>query len=474
MPLDRDRQFIVELLEHALKQWHHKDAMLALDEALPHLVRQTAAAWPEGGAPVARRAANQVLLDLLEALAETNAEAATLLRRRYIDDETGFAVANLLGISDSAFYRQRREALQVLADIALSREDEARSARITRLESRLEAPTYHQLFGVTELQARLNRLLHPQSDIRLICLTGMGGIGKTALADSLAREFIARGEFADLAWVSARQQQFGLTGEIQETGYPVLTPGELIVALDRQLSDVPSPPRPPAEILSVLKVRLAKGPHLIVVDNLETTEDYQELIPLLRELSQSAWILVTSRVGAYDQPDVHTINLTELTPTDAEALVRDEAFRRGLNELAEAPAETMTQIYDIAGGNPLALKLIIGQVQVRSLSTVLADLSEARGWRVEALYEFIYRRAWNLLDDIARRVLLAMPLVAAPGAGLNHLTGVTGLAGDDLYDALDLLIRLSLVTIGGPLNERRYQIHRLTETFLHKQVTKWS
>ncbi len=293
------------------------------------------------------------------------------------------------------------------------------------------------------------------------------------MADALARGAIASGKFDDLAWVSARQQQFGLSGEIQETGYPVLTPGELIATLDQQLSGILSPPRPTEEILSGLKVRLATGPHLLILDNLETTEDYQDLFPLLHDLSQFAWVLVTSRVGVYDQPDVHITDLTELPPPDAQALVRDEAFRRGLSELAEAPSETMAQIHGIAGGNPLALKLIIGQVQVRSLSTVLDDFSEARGWRVEALYEFIYRRAWDLLDDVSRRVLLAMPLVAAPGAKLEHLAGATGLAGDDLYDALDLLVRLSLVTVGGSLDERRYQIHRLTETFLHKQVTKW-
>jgi hypothetical protein len=194
---------------------------------------------------------------------------------------------------------------------------------------------------------------------------------------------------------------------------------------------------------------------------------------LLHDLSQSAKILLTSRISIHEQQDIYTINLTELSATDAEALVRAEARRRGINELAEAPAETVNQIYHVAGGNPLALKLIIGQVQVRSLPTVLADLREARGRRVEALYEFIYWQAWNLLDDLARRVLLVMPLIAAPGATLEHLVGTTGLDDDALYEALDLLIRLSLVNVGGSLEERRYSIHRLTETFLHKQVTKW-
>lgn len=469
----KNHQELIYLLEQGLKQWHHENGPDSLDEVLPSLVRQTKTAWQESGDLPGRRIVNQLLLNLLEELAQLDPEAATLLRRRYIDDETGFAVANFLGISESAFYRRRRDALETLADVALAQEHQAQSTHAAKLENRLEPPTYHHLVGVTELQARLSKLLQPQSNIKLICLAGMGGLGKTALADHLAREVIANGEFDDLAWVSARQQQFVPWGEIQETGQPSLTPDELITQLNQQLSDGLSPPRPPAEMLSALKARLAKRTHLLVIDNLETAADYQEILPLLRELGRLAWILITSRVSIHEQPDIHTTNLAELSPADAEALIRDEASRRGIDDLASASPETIEQIYEIAGGNPLALKLITGQVQVRSLSRVLTDLSEARGRRVEALYEYIYRRAWDLLDDTARHVLLTMPLVAQPGTTLDHLAGITSLAETDLYDALDLLIRLSLVTVGGPLDRRRYQIHRLTETFLHKQVTRW-
>jgi hypothetical protein len=250
----------------------------------------------------------------------------------------------------------------------------------------------------------------------------------------------------------------------------------LLVALNQQLSETPLPPRPASaeELLAALKGRLKNRPHLLILDNLETAVDYQEILPLLRELNQWAWILLTSRVALHEQPNLHLTNLAELPLSDAADFIRDEARRRGITDLAEASPEHISQIYDIAGGNPLALKLIIGQVHLRSLPTILTDFKEARGQKVEALYTFIYQRAWHLLDDTARRVLITMPLVAAPGTTLEHLAGVSEVAYNQLDQALDLLICLSLVQVGGSLTERRYSIHRLTETFLHKQVTKWT
>ncbi|MCB0171435.1 MAG: hypothetical protein KDI62_08900 [Anaerolineae bacterium] len=474
MSADQDHQQVTALLEQALKQWHRETEPLALDKVLPFLTRQTKAGWSGSPPPLDHQVINQLLFDLLEDLAAQDATAATLLRRRYIDDEIGFAVANSLGISESAFYRQRRDALAALTEIALTHETQARSYLISRLDDRLDTPSYQQLYGLDELLVRLGQILCDRSDIRLFCLTGIGGIGKTSLADALARQTIANGCFEEVAWISARQQWFAPWGEIQETGQPALTRQELLVALNQQLSEAPVPPRPADELLTALKGRLRSRSHLIILDNLETAADYQEIWPLLYELSQLAWILLTSRVAVHEQPYLHLTNLTELTPTDAEALIRDEARRRGITALAEAPPEPITQIYDIAGGNPLALKLIIGQVHLRSLSTILTDFKEARGQKVEALYEFIYHQAWQLLDDTARQVLVAMPLVTAPGVTLEHLAGISEVPYDSLNQALDLLIQLSLVQVGGSLNERRFYIHRLTETFLHKQVTKWT
>jgi len=64
-----------------------------------------------------------------------------------------------------------------------------------------------------------------------------------------------------------------------------------------------------------------------------------------------------------------------------------------------------------------------------------------------------------------------MPL--AQDGPFTQLLALTGLEEDALNDALENLIMLSLVEANGGIEERRYRIHRLTETFLLTEVAKW-
>jgi hypothetical protein len=127
----------------------------------------------------------------------------------------------------------------------------------------------------------------------------------------------------------------------------------------------------------------------------------------------------------------------------------------------------------VAGGNPLALKLLVGQMHTLSLSRVVDDLRQAHGQQVDELYRFIYWRSWQLLDDPARRVLAIMPLVAESGGGLAQIAALSELAEEQLMAPLKQLVALCLVNVMGSVEARRYGIHRLTETFLLNEVLKW-
>jgi len=130
-------------------------------------------------------------------------------------------------------------------------------------------------------------------------------------------------------------------------------------------------------------------------------------------------------------------------------------------------------LVNTVGGNPLALRLVTGQLHLLALPQVIENLREARGKKTEDLYRFIYWDAWQRLPAEARDVLMLMPLFAGDGADLAAISRVSDLPHDPLMQALEYLVKLSLVNVAGDLHHRRYSIHRLTETFLLREVIKW-
>ncbi|MEZ4658980.1 MAG: tetratricopeptide repeat protein [Caldilineaceae bacterium] len=333
------------------------------------------------------------------------------------------------------------------------------------------SPPDQRLFGIEAAYGRVAEALLWADRGWLVAIDGMGGIGKTTLASALVRGFLEQERFADMAWVSAKQEEFRPEQGTQSTGTPALDAETLVDQLLRQLADGPYPLTDNVQKRRVLAHLLQEKPSLVVVDNLESAIDYEALLPLLRELAAPSKFLITSRLSLRAQSDVFCHSLTELSRDDALALLRHEAQTRGLHLLLDAPDETLHAIYNTVGGNPLALKLVMGQLHFLPLAQVLQSLRQARGQHVEQLYHYIYWQAWQKLAEVSRHLLLCMPVT--PNATYDQLRTASELTFEELQHALTQLCACSLVEVGGDLLEPRYRLHRLTETFLMHEVIKW-
>lgn len=93
---------------------------------------------------------------------------------------------------------------------------------------------------------------------------------------------------------------------------------------------------------------------------------------------------------------------------------------------------------------------------------------QAKGRQVNELYTDIYQYAWQMMDESTRELFLALPL--SPNCTLAQLETLTARDQAQLQQGLRQLITLSLVTVGGDLEQTRYRLHRLTETFLMNEV----
>lgn len=459
-------------IRQSLKLWHDPNDFSPLDHLL--LFKKVRRTYTNSN----RRITNDLLLNALETLGHVHPDAATLLRLRFLNVEPAFTAAHKLGIAQSTVYRQQREAIAKLAEIILQEERQVRLIRRTEYETRLNAPSYERYFGIETLISTLLGLL-TDSDYWLIGVEGIGGIGKTTLVDIVTRLLIEQDVdvFEDFAWVSAQQKFFHLSGEIRPAiNQPALTTQKFIRSLAEQLlHDIPSEIfATPDKTLPILQKRLKDTPHLVIVDNLETIEDLELLLPLLRRMANPSKFVLTSRQSLYAEPGVYPFRIPELDHPSAIELIRYTTQSIGLSEFTSYSEAELAPIIDVVGGNPLALRLVVGQMYIQDPEVVLHNLRSAQGRSVEQLYTFIYRQAWESLDENARIVFLATPLLPGQGESIQFLLDISNLDPSLFHDALNTLVRLNLVNRHkNQENHQIFTIHGLTKSFLAEQIIKW-
>ena len=461
-----DSGISVESLQHDLLRLFNEWNTLGNDHPLAYL--EIARAGP-GQSPSA--VIKQILHNLILRLEK---EWASVLQRRFFDGLSAAQTAVGLSMAESTVFRKQREAIGHLAQLLYAEEELARAERLAHFYQRLEAPTYQQLFGADEQVDEILVTLESPASPWIVLLEGIGGIGKTSLADKIIRRAIQRRSFANFGWVTARRSLFRLDGSILPTSAPALSPEALLERLAEQLLEQPiASPYSLTRALAQLQAQTKAQPHLIVVDNLETLNDLDALLPTLRQLVNPTKILLTSRQSLDAEPSIHSTRTRPLAAADSLALVRHEAQSRNLPLLATADDETLAPIFTTVGGNPLALRLVVGQCRRHPLETVLEDLRQARGRTVEHLYTFLYRQVWDGLDESERQVLVAMPLTPEDGSGLGYLASVAEASETQVHDALERLVALNVVDYRGDFQRGRYTIHSLTRTFLLEQVIRW-
>lgn len=411
-----------------------------------------------------RLATSQVLLEAIETLEEHDRKGARVLRLRFSDDNSLLMVANKLHVSEDTVSRLQRAAIEQLVDTLLAKEMALREQKAQLIEASLPPPSYTRLIGLEEARSLLLSKLFQVGSPWVIAIVGIGGIGKTALADYVVRMALREFKFDQILWLRTDPETM--------SGHSVsaqLTYENLIADLNDHLWPG-SADLSPAKRLERVRQELKNRQLLIVIDNLETEMDTAFLLAQLNDLANPSKFLLTSRTRPAPEATVFSYPLGELSLADATALFTYYAQELGLVDLAQATeAETM-DIYEVTGGNPLALKLVISLLDIMPLSEILTGLIKSQQGPIDEMYRHIYWKAWQALGDDAQRLLLAMPLVARTGALPDQLQGITGLIEARFWLAVQELRKRSLLEVRGTIQDRRYGIHRLTETFLRTEI----
>ncbi len=310
----------------------------------------------------------------------------------------------------------------------------------------LPNPDYLRFVGRERELDWLRGRLHPRDRAWLLFITGIGGVGKSALALRIAHEYRERyGElppeerFDAIIWASAKEQVLTPAGR-EAAGPPGLVSRTLAdiyraiaQALDREAITRAAPEGQDREVQKALTAQRT----LLIVDNLDTMDE--AVRAFLRYLPAPTKAIVTSREWL-DVADV--LRLYGMERGDALALMEVEAEAQNVT----LSPEQKERLYGRTAGLPLPIRLSVARLgSGETFEQVMRWLGNATGdlplYCVGGQVELARGR-----DPNAYRLLLACSLFdREAGASREVLGEVADLSAADRDDGLTLLWRLNLV-----------------------------
>lgn len=375
-------------------------------------------------------------------------------------------LAQAAGLSARQFRRMLLTGIHLLEKELLAVQF---SANATTLGNTTWLPTegMQPLVGIKPLLNQVIAWLSDKQGPAFISLEGIGGIGKTSLAQASALTLQSSGLFEDVLWISARNEFFAYDGTIHPETETYRSLDEVTERLAEQVGQGHLCGMSSADKIHRMRPLFNARPYLVVIDNLETAENAQTIVRSLQPLGGRSRFLCTSRQTLNALDFVQVLRVPELSFEDSCTLLQNELKRR--QQPDDLSPSSLRAIYDRVGGLPLALKLIAAQLRSADLDEVLSDLQTGEG-DIGTAFTHIYRRSWSLLSSGARQLLLSMLLISPNGEDRTWLRQTSNLPEKTFRPALNELLDYSLVETGGSADHITYRLHRLTITFLHSDI----
>ncbi|RUT04740.1 hypothetical protein DSM106972_043090 [Dulcicalothrix desertica PCC 7102] len=283
---------------------------------------------------------------------------------------------------------------------------------IKQLRHNLPAASCTNFIGREEEIARLLELLSTRHAAHLVSVDGTGGVGKTTLVVEAAyrclhasynnEAFLGVPTFDVIIFTSAKRYYLTPFGFL-----PSLAPRKTLLDIFQQIARVLGLEITGVsfeEQLDLIKDALSCQRTLLIVDNLETVENQQDVLAFLYELPPTVKAVITTREQIVFVP----VRLTSMPEEDGLCLIRHEAKEKGVS----LNTQDSQALYKMTGGIPVAISYAIGQLaNGYPIQEVLGGVSKSTGDVARFCFETSVK---PLEGQTAHKLLMALALFPIP------------------------------------------------------------
>lgn len=300
-----------------------------------------------------------------------------------------------------------------------------------------------------------------KSNSLLTVISGNRGNGKTTLALAAAHQLFRESKtsvtprFGAFVWIDARYQNLSLDSLLNQIGIQLESP---IITDD------------PEEKINKLRRVLSSKPSLIIVDNLDTLDDFDEnvrynsyaIIDFLESLPEASHAIVTTRYLSLKRGKIVLVG--NFNQKESLEFIRAKAKRMNLGILVNAPDETLIPIHISTSGSPLAIEWAIGQIYAgNGIDEVVNRL---RGGSAD-IFENLFGGTWSMLKVEEKEILLDLT-VARTSFGAAAIKHISRFDNKTTETVLIRLVKLMFVEASESIEQDniRYSLHPLTHLFV--------
>lgn len=331
---------------------------------------------------------------------------------------------------------------------------------------RLLSADYHEFILRSKYCEAVMRGLH-HNRATSVCLIGIGGVGKTALATWAVKKLYIGDEYDYIVSISAKDRELTASG-IQSISQKLTSLDDLLDAI-LDVIGFPEAKNEKLEIKRKTTVDLISGEKILIfVDNLETAID-KDIIDFINYLPEPAKALITSR------RNVVTVSSypIEIGPLENEEIVRYISSLSALPRFSFCNALSVAEkekIGDSFNGIPLAIKWIISSCTNSEELLAKAELMEHGGMQNEELLEFSFRRVFDDMSTIEKGVMRVLAVISdLPIEAIVQGSGLTSKSAE-VVDALESLVADTIIIkyYDPDCRSDKYRLLTLTQRFMLK------